>query len=595
MSSDVVLSSALRTNLLSLQSTQSNIDKVQNILATGLKINSPLDNPQSFFTARSLNNRAGDLASLLDGIGQSITSIQQANNSVQSLTKLVEQADSIVSQALDEVNNAQTEAKVAGATSLAGITDLTDINGIAAGDQIEIRISDPDNADNTFYNTVTISADDSIEELVTKINAASGTVGTSTSSSSYDSNGAQIVKASLNADGNLEIKALNGGNLNIRFDADTTDNAANSALAQALGFGEIAQPVFNGTSASEYVEVTAVAGGSLVSGVFYQSDGDIADASDLLTNVYDADSGGTTRFGSGTSTDAITISVNGSTAQSFTIAGQSIQGLVDSINNNSDLKELIRATYDTTTGQLSVQSIDTSVATVEVGVSRASLTSAATTTSSVAGAAVEADFDFGLSSGALAATSSVSGTGSGTSSIATTQLSESYILGSSTATLAQLERDYNKLLTQIDGLVEDAGYRGTNLLNGDDLVTFFNEDRSNSIRTLGSDLTSGGLGLTAANFQSEASIESQRDQVADGISALRNFSSSLANDLAIIQTREDFTKETINTLKGGADKLTVADQNEEGAKLLALQTRQQLGVTALSLAAQSQQSVLRLF
>ncbi|MCB1681383.1 MAG: flagellin, partial [Alphaproteobacteria bacterium] len=76
---------------------------------------------------------------------------------------------------------------------------------------------------------------------------------------------------------------------------------------------------------------------------------------------------------------------------------------------------------------------------------------------------------------------------------------------------------------------------------------------------------------------------------------VRSFGNSIANDLAIIQTREDFTKNTINNLQEGADKLTVADQNEEGANLLALQTRQTLGVTSLALASQSQQAVLRLF
>ncbi len=70
---------------------------------------------------------------------------------------------------------------------------------------------------------------------------------------------------------------------------------------------------------------------------------------------------------------------------------------------------------------------------------------------------------------------------------------------------------------------------------------------------------------------------------------------SIANDLSIVQFRRDFTEQTINTLQAGADDLVVADQNEEGANLLALQTRQALGTTSLSLAAQSQQSVLRLF
>jgi flagellin len=69
----------------------------------------------------------------------------------------------------------------------------------------------------------------------------------------------------------------------------------------------------------------------------------------------------------------------------------------------------------------------------------------------------------------------------------------------------------------------------------------------------------------------------------------------LANSLSIVQTRQTFTEDLVNELEAGAEKLTVADTNEEGAKLLALQTRQQLGVTSLSLAVQSQQSVLRLF
>jgi flagellin-like hook-associated protein FlgL len=83
--------------------------------------------------------------------------------------------------------------------------------------------------------------------------------------------------------------------------------------------------------------------------------------------------------------------------------------------------------------------------------------------------------------------------------------------------------------------------------------------------------------------------------VREALVTVREFSASLATDLAIIQTRQDFTKETINTLEEGADKLTLADPNEEGAKMLALQTRLQLGVTSLSLASQSQQSVLSLF
>ena len=62
-----------------------------------------------------------------------------------------------------------------------------------------------------------------------------------------------------------------------------------------------------------------------------------------------------------------------------------------------------------------------------------------------------------------------------------------------------------------------------------------------------------------------------------------------------MQVRQDFTKAMVNTLNTGSDDLTLADSNEEGANLLALQTRQQLSTTALSLASQADQNVLKLF
>jgi flagellin-like hook-associated protein FlgL len=76
---------------------------------------------------------------------------------------------------------------------------------------------------------------------------------------------------------------------------------------------------------------------------------------------------------------------------------------------------------------------------------------------------------------------------------------------------------------------------------------------------------------------------------------LRQQASTFGANLGVVQIRQDFTASLINTLETGASELTVADTNEEGAKMLALQTRQQLGTTALSLANQAEQGVLRLF
>jgi hypothetical protein len=113
--------------------------------------------------------------------------------------------------------------------------------------------------------------------------------------------------------------------------------------------------------------------------------------------------------------------------------------------------------------------------------------------------------------------------------------------------------------------------------------------------TEGVNFNSTGLGLNEAKFADESSVSLALSETRGALETVRNFGNTLANDLAIIQTRETFTKSMINTLEEGADKLTLADQNEEGAKLLAQQTRLALGVTALELAANSQRSILRLF
>ena len=77
------------------------------------------------------------------------------------------------------------------------------------------------------------------------------------------------------------------------------------------------------------------------------------------------------------------------------------------------------------------------------------------------------------------------------------------------------------------------------------------------------------------------------------LTTLRTKSQTLGSNVALLQTRLDFTESYVNTLQGGADKLTLADLNEEGANLLALQTRQQLGISALSFAGQAEQEIGR--
>src|SRR3954462_3636779 len=76
-SNDIPLTTGIRGNLLLLQSTQSLLDRTQQRLSTGNKINSALDGPVAYFAAKGLNTRADDLSSLKDSIGQSVSTIHR--------------------------------------------------------------------------------------------------------------------------------------------------------------------------------------------------------------------------------------------------------------------------------------------------------------------------------------------------------------------------------------------------------------------------------------------------------------------------------------------------------------------------------------
>jgi flagellin-like hook-associated protein FlgL len=156
---------------------------------------------------------------------------------------------------------------------------------------------------------------------------------------------------------------------------------------------------------------------------------------------------------------------------------------------------------------------------------------------------------------------------------------------------------YNELLNQIDKLAQDAGFNGVNLIYGGSLKVLFNEQSTSFLTIAGVKFDSAGLGLAPAgsDFQTDVDINSALTQLRTAVDTLQSQATTLGSNLSVVQTRQDFIKSIINTLRTGADNLTLADSNEEGANMLALQTRQQLSTTALSLAAQASQNVLRLF
>jgi flagellin-like hook-associated protein FlgL len=167
-------------------------------------------------------------------------------------------------------------------------------------------------------------------------------------------------------------------------------------------------------------------------------------------------------------------------------------------------------------------------------------------------------------------------------------------------TQTSLATQFNSLLAQIGQLSGDSGYNGVNLLAGNTLTINLNETATSSISVAGADYTDAtaaplSIANAANNWASAADITAAATDLSAALTSLRAESQTLSSSLSTVQIRQDFTKSMINTLQSGADSLTLADSNEEGANLLALQTRQQLSSTALSLASQADQNVLRLF
>ncbi|HEU4837916.1 MAG TPA: flagellin hook IN motif-containing protein [Micavibrio sp.] len=547
MANDVVLGAAMRSNLLSLQNTQRSIDNTQLRLATGKKVNSALDNPQSFFQAQSLNNRASDLTRLLDGIGQSIRTIEEADKGITALTSLVEQASSVAEEAQAEIRAAEGLATITGTVDLRGIILDTQSNGtIAAGDDFDITIVDEDITGGSATTSINVNAGDTVYDLVASINS--------------DANVNDYVRASVDKQGHLKLESLEeGAVLRIGDGAGTSLGADGYAF---LGLDHIVGSETVGAAGTLRQGGTAVTGRILVSEESAVGENAVSgkfEASETLDAAGYLSTGG----------DAtLTLTIDGQATALGTVADtDTIQDIVDEINN-AGISEQVSATFNEDTGRVELTFAD------DVG-------TVALSYESTAGATI--GFDFGGTGGTTAAVAAGEFTG------------ESFALIGSSANLDQYTSDFNKLRDQIDGIVEDANYRGVNLLGGDNLTSFFNEDRSNTLVTEGGDFTVVGLGINEANFTDAASIEQSLGEVRGALDDIRAFGASIANDLSIIQTRRDFTEQTINTLKAGASDLTDADLNEEGANLLALQTAQQLGVTSLSLASQSQQSVLRLF
>jgi flagellin len=176
-------------------------------------------------------------------------------------------------------------------------------------------------------------------------------------------------------------------------------------------------------------------------------------------------------------------------------------------------------------------------------------------------------------------------------------LASSAVSGTS-STRTTLQGNYNSLLTQITQLAGDSSYNGVNLIDGNNLTVNFNETGTSTLQITGVTFDAAGLGLSTiatGGFQNTATITGAENAINSAITTVRAQTETFGTNSSTIQTRQTFEQNLINTLQTGASNLVLADQNQESADLLTEQTQQQLEISALSIANQANQSVLKLF
>ncbi len=582
--SGISLTASMRSNLLSLQNIARQQDIVQNRLATGLKVSSAIDNPSSYYTASSLNNRAADLTALLDAMSQGIQTIKAASEAIDSGTKFLEQAKAVANQALETAEN--VVAKVSTAEELQ--------EAVASGQEGLIVVEN--------------DIDMSTQNIV--LADGQSLVGKSYFSSTEPA--VQIKAKNIYAGENSVI-----ANLAIETSYLFINNKQNVTLADLdLNLANSINSTNSEVTVSGHINAIAT------SNLFWMSASTLTFANGAILN---SDSTGRTIV--------LNDHSQGFISQNVIINAKTYSSGMETISLNHSSRLDIAGTinaYGTTAGfawltnngsnQLNILKTAQIYAELEknnfnfipanpgqtvffeagaqIGLKQAGTTTYIKCSENYTHDGTVDDMQ------SLLAQPDKFTTAAGGYSYDFTDFKDrvnSLIANRSASQNTDDEEKeiftalFNKTIAQYDFLVADASYKGVNLLSGQNLKINFNEDRSSKIEIAGVKADSESLGLKTKKWYQPEDIEKSISELENAINSLRGFASEFGNYYSIVTTRQDFTENLINVLEEGADKLTLADMNQESANMLALQTAQQLAVNSLSLASQAAQAVLRLF
>lgn len=582
----IALTASMRSNLLSLKNTQKLFDSTQDKLSTGYKVNSAMDNPSSYFTAQSLNARADDLSTLLDSIGQAISTLQTADEGITSLQDFVSQAKSIANSARDTMNvSAKTTSTIKfDKDNLKSQLVTSAIPNAAVNDSMIIRYGDS----TKLAGTTNVKADSKLSDL--KLVGLDGTA-------------ADTKAGSIKVDGNeYKLKFTGAKNeMTIEYAADSvfkitgvSSDGKTYTMQDADGNEFSYTGTIDKTTADNH---TAGVGDTVTSAAAFS----MTVSEDGKTTV----KAGTKFALTGTATNyaAATVTTTGKTSTISIADGQTVEDMANVIETMIGTKvfdvsiedsNLVFKTLDTTSIEVTGKIADVFGMDKGVEVKLEATDTAESLRQKIdALEGISAEFD---ENGKLVV-KSAEGDDMVISGALADKLGISGAVTNGSNERATYAKQFDSVLKQIDELVQDTSYKGINLLKGDNLTVVFNESRTSTLELKGVTFDSTGLGFTqsANEWKHTDDIDTALDQITKATSTLRAQASEFGQNLSTVQIREDFTENMINNLTTGADKLTLADANEEAANLLALQTRQSLATNSLSLASQSAQSVLKLF
>ena len=232
---DITLSTATRSNLLSLQSTTNLIGRTQERLATGLKVNSAIDDALAFFKARNLNSRASDLASIKDAINGGISVLTAAVQGLESIESVLKQMKALAQSAISAPESS-TRAKLASQfnelrSQVDNLAEDSSFNGVnllkngtgafqAGADQLTVKFNE--RTETSAINQLVISGLKSADykSIVATSAVATGTAG---AAGLWGQTGSAGVKAI-----NSAIRAIDSALVTVRQSAQAF--GTNSAL-----------------------------------------------------------------------------------------------------------------------------------------------------------------------------------------------------------------------------------------------------------------------------------------------------------------------------------------------------------------------------